>query len=181
MIVGSKNRSFVTIKYVARVCFEFAPRNLKRYSSYVLHQNVENPRSMPPMPPRVYVPVCQKLIISKYSNVTPHFKGNFILFILDHSHDVKSNKNKYFGCFSLFSQSSLGDIFHQWFPNHFQLEKDDGWAESSFGNTQDSLHISKYDSMYLHLAIVFTCSSFSFLSLQSPTPYSHKHIWSQKF
>ena len=56
---------------------------------------------LPLMPPRDYVPVCQKLIISKYSIVTTHFKVNFIL---NHNQVVRSNKNQYFGCFSLFSQ-----------------------------------------------------------------------------
>ena len=45
--------------------------------------------------------LCQKLIISKYSIVTTHFKGNFML---NHNQVVKSNKKQYFGCFGLFSQ-----------------------------------------------------------------------------
>ena len=58
---------------------------------------------------------------------------------------------------------SLGNVFHQWFPNHFQLYSDDGWAESSFCSMQDGLHISKY----LDLKILFACSSFSFFLLCS--------------
>ena len=46
-----------------------------------------------------YIPVCQKLIISKYNHVTPHFKGNFML---NHNQVVKSSENHYFDCFNLF-------------------------------------------------------------------------------
>ena len=47
------------------------------------------PPSPPPaMPQQDYVPVCQKLVISKYSNMTTHFKGNFIL---NHTQVIKTN------------------------------------------------------------------------------------------
>ena len=59
------------------------------------------PKTLVFMPPREYVPVSQTLIISKYSNVNPHFKGNFIL---NHNQVVKSGKNQYFDCFNIFSQ-----------------------------------------------------------------------------
>ena len=43
-----------------------------------------------PMPPGGgYVPVCQKLIISKYNHVTPHVNGNFVL---NRNEVVKSSK-----------------------------------------------------------------------------------------
>ena len=44
-----------------------------------------------------YAPACQKLIVSKYGNVTSHFKGNFLL---NHNQVVKSSNNQYFGCLS---------------------------------------------------------------------------------
>ena len=59
------------------------------------------PKILPLMSLRDYVPVSQKLITSKYSNVNFHFKENFIL---NHNQVVKSSKNPYFGCLSLFSQ-----------------------------------------------------------------------------
>ena len=45
------------------------------------------PKTLAFMSPREYVPVSQTLIISKYSNVNPHFKGNLIL---NHNQVVKS-------------------------------------------------------------------------------------------
>ena len=46
-----------------------------------------------------YVPVCQKLIISKYNHVTPHVNGNFVL---NRNEVVKSSKNYYFDYLKLF-------------------------------------------------------------------------------
>ena len=64
---------------------------LKRYSPCPSPKCGE-PKILTPMPPGGYVPVCQKLTISKYSHVTPYFKGNFMW-------------NQYFGSFNLFSES----------------------------------------------------------------------------
>ena len=46
-----------------------------------------------------HVPVCQKLIISKYNHVTPRVNGNFVL---NRNEVVKSSKNYYFDCLKLF-------------------------------------------------------------------------------
>ena len=96
-----KNRSSMTINMLLQfVFFEFVPRNrLKRYSPYMPHQNLWNPRYWPPYPPGAYTPVCQNLIISKYNHVTPQLKGNFML---NCNQVVKSRKNHYFDCFNFF-------------------------------------------------------------------------------
>ena len=50
------------------------------------------------MPPwGAYIPVCQKLIISKYNHGTPHLKGSFML---NRNQVVKCSKNYYFDFFS---------------------------------------------------------------------------------
>ena len=56
-----------------------------------------------PMPPGGgYVPVCQKLIISKYNHVTPHVNGNFVL---NRNEVVKSSKkNTILTVLNFFSQ-----------------------------------------------------------------------------
>ena len=94
-----KNRSFVTMKYAAQVFLNLYPetmfKDLKRYRPYIPHQNVGNPRYCTPCPGgrgggEVH-PISQKLIISKYSHATPHFKGNFML---NHNQVIKGFKSQ---------------------------------------------------------------------------------------
>ena len=74
---------------------EWDMMDIEDICQYVPHQNVGNPRYCSHAP-RGYVQVSQKLIISKYCHVAPHFKGNFVR---NRNQVVKSSKNQYFGCF----------------------------------------------------------------------------------